>query len=96
MTDTNRAQLREFTVGLVFITAAIVGLGLAASVFAQTISQDTINATLGERQIALAARLDKIESLLQYAIAGVFGNLVGLLLFLLSVIAKAPAVRGKS
>lgn len=62
---------------IVIMCIAIMVFGFASSLVAQVLgpSQDAINATLVERQFALAARLDKIESMLTYGIVGVFGTL---------------------
>lgn len=75
LTDERRDCLGK----LVLIIAGVVMVaGFWTQVFAQAMgpTQDAINATLTERQFALSARLDKIETMLQFGIFGVFGNLV--------------------
>lgn len=60
------------------IVLLLVGF-IQAHTLAQAIPDATIqaatNATLFERQAALSARLDKIETLLQYGMIGLFSNL---------------------
>jgi hypothetical protein len=75
MTDRARREWLMCSEWVIYIALAILAVGFAVDVFAQ-VSQDTINATLVERQNALSARLDKIEALLQFGIVGVFGNLI--------------------
>ena len=58
-----------------YCVAAMV-LGFTVSAFGQGGTQEAINATFQERFAAMALRLDKIESMLNYALLAVFGNLI--------------------
>lgn len=75
-----RRQMLAASEGVLLGTVLVLALGCINHVEAQTPpqgwSQDSINATLSERQSALSARLDKIETLLQYGMVGLVGNLI--------------------
>ena len=75
LTDERRDCLGKW---VLIITVVVMVAGFWSQIFAQTIvaTQDAINATLTERQYALSARLDKIETMVQFIIFGVFGNLI--------------------
>ena len=62
---------------LVYCVAALL-MGFAVSLWAEPIlpSQEAVNATFQERFAAMSLRLDKIESMLNYALLAVFGNLI--------------------
>ena len=81
---TERERRMSSDTGKVAIVFLVVSLGLmvfglVVHVWGQSMpisSQDGINAVLVTRQQELSARLDKIENLLSYGMAGVFGNLI--------------------